>query len=150
MSAYFLPGFRLRRALRRIAHRGGTVELILAGKTDVAIAQTAARSIYGPLLRSGVRIWEYQPQVLHAKLAIVDQTVFVGTANLDARSLGINYELMVHLADARLAALGMVAGIRPRSIVSLPESGRPASGSRRRARSRGLPTPGRRPTRGAA
>ena len=103
MSAYFLPGFRLRRALRRIAHRGGTVELILAGKTDVAIAQTAARSIYGPLLRSGVRIWEYQPQVLHAKLALIDGTVFAGTSNLDARSLGINYELMVRLPDPVLA-----------------------------------------------
>lgn len=104
VSAYFLPSFRLRRALARVARRGGTVELILAGKTDVSIAQTAARSIYGPLLKAGVRIWEYQPQVLHAKLALVDQTVFAGTSNLDARSLGINYELMVRLADAPLAA----------------------------------------------
>ena len=103
VSAYFIPGFRLRRALRRIAHRGGTVELILAGKTDVAIAQAAARSIYGPLLRAGVRIWEYQPQVLHTKLALIDGTVFAGTSNLDARSLGINYELMVRLQYPALA-----------------------------------------------
>jgi cardiolipin synthase len=103
ISAYFTPGFRLRRALCRIARRGGTVELILAGKTDVALAQTAARSIYGPLLRAGVRIWEYQPQILHTKLALLDHTVFAGTSNLDARSLGINYEFMVRLQDPALA-----------------------------------------------
>ncbi len=99
VSAYFLPGFRLRRALRRVARRGGTVELLLAGKTDVPLAQLAARTLYGSLLAAGVRIWEYQPQILHAKLAIIDDAVFAGTANLDARSLGINYELMVHLDD---------------------------------------------------
>ena len=102
VSAYFLPGFRLRRALRQVARRGGTVELLLAGKTDVPLAQLAARTLYGSLLKAGVRIWEYQPQILHTKLAIIDDAVFVGTANLDARSLGINYELMVHLDDEGL------------------------------------------------
>ena len=104
ISAYFIPSFRLRRALRAVARRGGTVELLLAGKTDVPLAQRAARSLYGPLLRAGVRIWEYQPQILHAKLALVDDACFVGSANLDARSLSINYELTIHLRDARLAA----------------------------------------------
>jgi cardiolipin synthase len=103
VSAYFVPSFRLRRALRHVAGRGGTVELLLAGKTDVPLAQLAARTLYGSLLKAGVRIWEYQPQILHAKLAIVDQAVFAGTANLDARSMAINYELMVHLTDHRLA-----------------------------------------------
>jgi cardiolipin synthase len=102
VSAYFAPGFRLRRALRAVALRGGTVELLLAGKSDVALAQRAARSIYGSLLKAGVQIWEYQPQILHAKLALVDSHIFVGTANLDARSLSINHELMIHLQDARL------------------------------------------------
>ena len=104
VSAYFVPGFRLRRALRAVARRGGTVELLLAGKTDVALAQRAARSLYGSLLKAGVRIWEYQPQILHAKLALIDDAVFVGSANLDARSLAINYELTVHLRSPRLAA----------------------------------------------
>lgn len=103
ISAYFVPSFRLRRALRAIALRGGTVELLLAGKSDVPLAQRAARSIYGPLLKAGVVIWEYQPQILHAKLALVDDHIFVGTANLDARSLAINHELTVHLCDPRLA-----------------------------------------------
>jgi cardiolipin synthase len=104
ISAYFLPGFRLRVALRRVARRGGTVELLLAGKTDVPLAQLAARTLYGSLLKAGVRIWEYQPQILHAKLALVDEAVFAGTSNLDARSLGINYELMAHLREPGLAA----------------------------------------------
>ena len=104
VSGYFVPNFRLRRALRRVARRGGNVELILAGKSDVPIAQTAARTLYGSLLRAGVRIYEYQPQIRHAKLAIVDDVVFVGSANLDIRSFGINYEVMVRLEDAPLAA----------------------------------------------
>ena len=104
ISGYFVPNFRLRRALRRVARRGGNVELILAGKSDVPIAQTAARALYGSLLRAGVKIYEYQPQILHAKLAIVDDVVFVGSANLDIRSFGINYEVMVRVEDACLAA----------------------------------------------
>lgn len=108
-SAYFAPSFRLRRALRAVARRGGTVELLLAGQTDVPIAQLAARSLYGSLLKAGVRIWEYQPQILHTKLVLLDHTVFVGSANLDARSLAINYELTVHLRDPALAAQAAAA-----------------------------------------
>jgi cardiolipin synthase len=104
VSGYFVPNFRLRRALRRIARRGGTVEILLAGVSDVPIAQTAARTLYGSLLRAGIRIYEYQPQVLHAKMAIVDDVVYVGSANLDIRSFGINYELMVRMEDPTLAA----------------------------------------------
>jgi cardiolipin synthase len=106
VSSYFLPGFRLRRALQRVARRGGRVQLILAGKSDVGLAQAAGRALYWPLLRAGVEIFEYQPQILHAKLAIVDNAVFVGSANLDARSLGINYELMVRIVDPALAEQG--------------------------------------------
>jgi len=104
ISGYFVPNFRMRRTLRRVARRGGSVELLLAGKSDVPVAQLAARHLYGSLLRAGVRIHEYQPQILHSKLIIVDDAVYVGSANLDVRSFGINYELMVCLEDPRLAA----------------------------------------------
>jgi cardiolipin synthase len=103
ISGYFVPNRRLRQALRRVARRGGNVEILLAGKSDVPIAQRAARSLYGSLLRAGVKIYEYQPQILHAKMAVVDDAVFVGSANLDIRSFGINYELMVRLDHTRLA-----------------------------------------------
>jgi cardiolipin synthase len=66
----------------------------------VPLARLAAQSLYRRLLRSGVEIYEYQPQILHAKLVIVDDIVYTGSSNLDVRSLRINYELMIRFADA--------------------------------------------------
>jgi cardiolipin synthase len=102
VMGYFLPTWRIRRALSRIARRGGRVELILAGKSDVPVSCLAARSLYRRLLKSGVVIREYEPQVLHAKLIIIDDVVYAGSANLDQRSLRVNYELMVRLEQSQL------------------------------------------------
>ena len=104
ICAYFLPTWRIRKELRGVVRRGGKVQLILAGKTDVRLSQLASRRLYRLFLRAGVEIHEYQPQVLHAKLLIVDGTVYVGSANLDARSLSINYELQLRLVDNQMAA----------------------------------------------
>ena len=104
MAAYFLPPWSLRRDFGRVARRGGKVQFVLAGKSDIALAQLAARSLYQRLLKSGAEIYEYEPQVLHAKLIIVDDAVYVGSANLDPRSLGINYELMLRLTHPPLVA----------------------------------------------
>ncbi len=103
IAAYFLPTWRLRRQLSRVARQGGSVELILAGKSDVLVSQLAGQSLYRRLLRAGVKIYEYQPQILHAKLIIIDDVVYVGSANLDQRSLNINYELMVRFENQELA-----------------------------------------------
>jgi len=103
MVAYFLPTWRIRRSLLRVARRGGVVGLILAGKSDVLIAQLAGQSLYRRFLRAGVRISEYQPQILHAKLIIADDVVYVGSANLDQRSLNINYELMIRFHQKEMA-----------------------------------------------
>lgn len=103
-QAYFLPTWRIRRALSRIARKGGTVQLLLAGKSDVALSQIAARSLYQRLMRAGVNIFEYQPQILHAKLLVIDDAVYIGSANLDPRSLSINYELMVRFENPQMAA----------------------------------------------
>jgi cardiolipin synthase len=103
IEAYFLPTWRIRRGLGRVVRRGGSVQLLLAGKSDVALSQLAGHSLYRRLLKSGVRIHEYEPQVLHAKLLILDDTVYVGSANLDPRSLSINYELMVRFENSRMA-----------------------------------------------
>ena len=102
--AYFLPTPRLRRDLLRVARRGGRVRLILAGKSDVPLATLAARSLYRRFLTRGVEIYEYQPQILHAKLLIVDNVVYAGSSNLDVRSLRINYELMIRFEEAGLTA----------------------------------------------
>lgn len=101
--AYFLPTRRLRRDLMRIARRGGRVQLILAGKSDIYLSMLAAQSLYRRLLKSGVEIYEYQPQILHAKLIIVDDMVYAGSSNLDTRSLQINYELMIRFESSETA-----------------------------------------------
>lgn len=104
--AYFLPTSRLRKALLRASRHGLPVQLLLAGKSDVLASQLASRRLYRVFLRAGTQIFEYQPQVLHAKLFLVDDLVYVGSSNLDVRSLRINYELVVRVNDPRLAAEG--------------------------------------------
>jgi cardiolipin synthase len=101
--AYFLPTWRIRRSLARVVRRGGRVQLILPGKSDVLVSQLAGQSLYRRFLKAGVEICEYQPQVLHAKLFIIDDAVYIGSANLDQRSLNINYELMIRLEDRQMA-----------------------------------------------
>lgn len=103
-TAYFLPTRRLRRAFRRVVKRGGRVQLMLTGHSDVLLAQLASRWLYGGLLRSGVEVLEYQPQMFHAKLIVIDNVIYVGSANLDTRSLSINYELLLRIDDPALAA----------------------------------------------
>ncbi len=103
LMAYFLPPWRLRQELLRVVRRGGRVRLILAGKSDVMLSQLAGRSLYRHLLRGGVEIFEYQPQVLHAKLLLLDDVVYAGSSNLDPRSLHINYELMLRLENRETA-----------------------------------------------
>jgi cardiolipin synthase len=104
MSAYFLPTRKLRRDLMRVARHGGRVQLILAGKSDVLLAQLAGRSLYRRLLTAGVEIYEYQPQILHAKLVVADQIAYAGSANFDVRSLKLNYELMLRFEDKKISA----------------------------------------------
>jgi len=103
ICAYFVPTWRLRRALARVVKRGGRVQLLLAGKSDVEVVRLASRHLYERLLRAGIEIYEYQPQILHAKLLIIDNAVYVGSSNLDARSLSLNYELMIRMDDASTA-----------------------------------------------
>jgi cardiolipin synthase len=88
----------------RVATHGSRVQLILPGKSDVPLMQLAAHSLYQPLLCAGVEIYEYQPQILHTKLIIVDEAVYIGSSNLDTRSLNINYELVLRLTDGPLLA----------------------------------------------
>jgi cardiolipin synthase len=104
LVAYFLPTRRLWRAILRAARRGATVELLVPGKSDVALSKLATESLYRRLLRAGARVFEYQPRMLHGKLFIVDDSVYVGSSNLDPRSLRLNYELMVRVRGPETAA----------------------------------------------
>jgi cardiolipin synthase len=77
--------------------------LLLAGKSDVLLSHLAAQSLYRRFLKAGAKIYEYEPQILHAKLFIVDDVVYVGSANLDPRSLGINYEFLIRFQNPKMA-----------------------------------------------
>lgn len=100
--AYFSPGQGMLRRLGRAARRG-PVRLITAARSDNGATIGAARLLYGYLLRRRVRIFEYQPQRLHMKLVVVDDAVYVGSANFDMRSLFVNLEVMLRIEDPELA-----------------------------------------------
>lgn len=102
VAAYFTPGNSMLARLKRVARRG-TVRLVLASKSDNTTTIAAARLLYGPLLRSGTQIYEYQPCRLHMKLLVIDDAVYIGSANFDMRSLFLNLELMLRIQDASFA-----------------------------------------------
>jgi cardiolipin synthase len=104
-TPYFVPDHRTQNGLVQAARRGADVRLLLPGKGDVPITRWAARAAYRKLLSAGIRLFEYQPRVLHAKTAVVDGAVAtLGTANLDYRSLFVNYELNLFSANRALCA----------------------------------------------
>jgi len=102
IEAYFSPGQGMLRRLWRLARRG-EVRLVMAAKSDNGATVAAARLLYGPLLKRGAQIYEYQPCKLHMKLIIIDDAVFIGSANFDMRSLFLNLELMLRIEDAAFA-----------------------------------------------
>ena len=101
-NAYFFPGYRLLKELRKAARRGVDVRLILQGEPDMAIAKTAASMLYHHLLGAGVRIFEYRERPLHGKVAVFDdELATVGSSNLDPLSLALNLEANVLIKDRR-------------------------------------------------
>ncbi len=105
-TPYFVPDEPTVRALANAAYRGVDVRLLVPAESDVPIARAAGRFFYAPLLRSGVRVFEYQPGFLHAKTVVVDGSwALVGSANLDFRSFSLNFELGALVFDQPFAAL---------------------------------------------
>ncbi len=107
-NAYFLPGRKLRRALVLAARRGVRVQLLLQGRYEYFLQYHAARPVYGTLLAAGVKIHEYEPSFLHAKVAVIDaDTAYpwatVGSSNLDPLSLLLAREANVVVEDRRFA-----------------------------------------------
>lgn len=99
-NAYFFPGFRLLRQLRKAARRGVDVRLILQGTPDMPIVKIAAGLLYHHLLSAGVKIYEYRARPLHGKVALTDdEWSTVGSSNLDPLSLSLNLEANVILKD---------------------------------------------------
>jgi cardiolipin synthase A/B len=104
-NSYFIPDERLRGAVIDRAKNGVDVRILVPGNhTDALPVQAAGRSYYEELLSAGVRIFEFQPSMMHAKTAVVDSAwSIVGSANLDERSMELNEENVLGVADRDFA-----------------------------------------------
>lgn len=104
-SAYFLPGRRFRRALLDARVRGVAVTILLQGQVEYALLHYATQALYGKLLNSGVRLFEYKSGFLHAKVAVVDaHWATVGSSNIDPFSLLLAREANVAIKDTGFAS----------------------------------------------
>ena len=100
-----MPDDVMTEALVKTTARGVRVVILLPGKIDSEITRTSSRSHYGPLLRGGIEIYEYQAGLLHAKTMSIDgQWATIGSTNFDNRSFALNQELNLTIYDRALAA----------------------------------------------
>jgi cardiolipin synthase len=106
-TAYFVPGEELIERLCEASDRGVEVEILLPGPHgDKRFVQVAGQSVYERLLRHGIRIWRFQPSMLHAKVMTVDGLVAnVGSANFNARSIELDEEINLVALDPALVRL---------------------------------------------
>jgi cardiolipin synthase len=105
-NAYFLPDELIRDELIAAAKRGVKVEVIVPGKhIDQRLVRAASKRHWPELIRSGVKIYEYQPTMIHVKLMIVDDTfASIGSGNFDNRSIRLNDEANLNVLDRQFAA----------------------------------------------
>ncbi len=102
--SYFLPGRFMRRLLRSASKRGIRIRVVTAGPTDVPLSKRAERWLYDWLLRYNVELYEYQPSVLHAKIAVCDgEWLTVGSYNINNISAYASIELNADVYDAAFA-----------------------------------------------
>ena len=106
-NAYFLPDAQIRKALAEAAKRGVEVKVIVPGtEIDVPMVRLASRHHYGSMLKGGVKIYEYQPTMLHDKTLIVDGLfTTIGSINVDVRSMSKNAEESLSFYDQPFAEL---------------------------------------------
>ncbi len=105
-TPYFLPDRSLTHELcRAIEERHVKVRILVPGrKSDHLLTRSTSRGAYGPLLKSGAEVYEYQPAMIHAKVLVVDELwTVVGSTNFDNRSFGLNDEVNLAVRDANLA-----------------------------------------------
>jgi cardiolipin synthase len=97
-TPYFLPAEPMAAALESAALRGVDVRVLVPARTDSRLVDAASRTFHGGLLAAGAGIWRYGPPMVHAKTCVVDDDLgIVGTANLDNRSLRLNFEVVAAL-----------------------------------------------------
>ncbi len=105
-NSYFLPDDKTRAKLIAAAQRGVKVEILVPGEhIDSELVRIASRRHWAPMIQAGIRIYEYQPTMVHVKLMIVDDIfVSVGSGNFDERSIRLNDEANLNVLDRSFAA----------------------------------------------
>ena len=100
MSPYFLPGYQFRSALKRAVKRGVNVQLVLAGNSDIPFGKYAERYMYEWLLKNNIKVYEYQPSILHGKIATCDgEWTSVGSYNVNNLSAYASIELNLEIKN---------------------------------------------------
>jgi cardiolipin synthase A/B len=98
--SYFLPGMMIRNVFAATVKRGVKIKVITAGKTDVPVSKYAERWLYDWMLRNNIELYEYQPNVLHAKVGICDDTwLTIGSYNVNQISAYASIELNLDVHD---------------------------------------------------
>ena len=104
VTPYFLPSRELSAALRSASLRGVEVSVILPSRNNLPMVHWASRNMLWELLQRGVRVYYQPPPFVHTKLFLVDDAyALIGSANLDPRSLRLNFELAVEVFDRSFA-----------------------------------------------
>ncbi len=105
VTPYFVPGGAAMMALTSAALGGLDVRVLVPRMGDSRVVTFAARSYFDELMAAGAKIYEYGPRMLHTKALLVDDDVAIlGSANFDARSFRLNFEVSVLFHDAAIAA----------------------------------------------
>jgi cardiolipin synthase len=104
-TSYFIPDEVATKMLVSAVERGVAVRVIVPGPhIDADLVQRASRARWGPLLRAGVEIYEYQPTMFHCKVMVVDEVwTAVGSTNFDNRSFALNDEANLNIYDRDFA-----------------------------------------------
>jgi len=131
-NSYFFPGITFRRALTDATERGVLVTLILQAKVEYVLLHFAGKAMYGQLLDAGIVIQEYHKSMLHAKVAVIDDTwATVGSSNIDPYSLLMAREANVFVRDRGFA------GELKRALADMIKTGaRPVAPQHWKSRSR--------------
>ncbi len=104
ICSYFLPGKVIRRLLRNASKKGVKIKIITAGPSDVMLAKHAERWMYDWMLRNKIDLYEYQPAVLHAKVAVCDsEWLTIGSYNINDISAYASIELNLDIRQADFA-----------------------------------------------
>ena len=103
-TPYFIPGDNIMDALRIAASSGLSVKLLVPGKSDSRLVNSASKANYSNLLKAGVEIYLYQKGFVHAKTMVTDGKLsMIGTANMDYRSFDLNFEVNAIVYDISFA-----------------------------------------------